>query len=245
VWNQKRDLTQNGEYVRPWVLVLNECGNRVSIMYLDTKTSKRQTSALLIQIRECSNSFTGHISMKLRDQASTADPVFQGQNIINTSPPSKNRSSIEHLPSRPAKELFEDSMNRLITLEWIPFNQYAPGIIHKGYREYEELKLLIQSYSWPETFDGAAFDAAAERWKGFDRVRSKAEEPVNKVEELQVNLNWNQDMLAITLIVSATGSGTTIPANPLGRWRALSRVGVENARCQGCGGEAGCGDEGG
>jgi hypothetical protein len=50
--------SENGEYVRPWVLVLNECGNRVSIMYLDTKTSKRQTSALLIQIRECSNSFT-------------------------------------------------------------------------------------------------------------------------------------------------------------------------------------------
>jgi hypothetical protein len=86
-------------------------------------------------------------------------------------------------------------MNRLITLEWIPLNQYAPGIIYKGYREYEELKLLIQSYSWPETFDGAAFDAVAERWEGFDRVRSKAEEPVNKVEELQVNLNWNQDML--------------------------------------------------
>ncbi len=31
--------SENEQYVRPWVLVLNECGNHGSIMYLDTRTS--------------------------------------------------------------------------------------------------------------------------------------------------------------------------------------------------------------
>jgi hypothetical protein len=43
---------ENGEYVRPWVLVLNECGNHGSIMYLDTRTSEHQVPALSMQIRE-------------------------------------------------------------------------------------------------------------------------------------------------------------------------------------------------
>lgn len=31
---------ENGKYVMPWVLVLNECGNHGSIMYFDTRNSK-------------------------------------------------------------------------------------------------------------------------------------------------------------------------------------------------------------
>ena len=31
---------ENGEYVRPWVLVLTECGNRGSVVYYDTRNGK-------------------------------------------------------------------------------------------------------------------------------------------------------------------------------------------------------------
>jgi len=32
---------ENGEYVRPWVIVLADCGNHGSIIYLNTKTGKK------------------------------------------------------------------------------------------------------------------------------------------------------------------------------------------------------------
>jgi hypothetical protein len=133
--------------------------------------------------------------MEWQDQGSTSDPVFQGQERIDTGPPSRNKNSIEHLPSRPTKELFEDFTNRLITLEWIPFKHYSPVIIQEGYDEYEDLKLLFLSYGWPDAFDSAAFDAAAERWREFDKVRSEAEAPVKKVKGLQWRLKAEQDIL--------------------------------------------------
>jgi hypothetical protein len=33
---------KNGEYVRPWVLALTECGNRGSIVYYDTRNGKNR-----------------------------------------------------------------------------------------------------------------------------------------------------------------------------------------------------------
>ena len=38
----------NGEYVRPWVLVLTESGNRGSIVYYDTKNGTFTLSSILI-----------------------------------------------------------------------------------------------------------------------------------------------------------------------------------------------------
>jgi len=57
--------------------------------------------------------------MEGQDSGETTDPVFQNHPSKSMRDPI-NRNSIEHLPSRPAKDLLEDCMNRLMTLEWIP-----------------------------------------------------------------------------------------------------------------------------
>lgn len=118
-----------------------------------------------------------------------ADPYFYGKfnwsaAMENEHPVNKNR--IEHFPSRPAKDLFADFTNRLMTLEWIPFNTYGPRIFSKGDSpEYQDLKLMFETYGWPGELDGEGFDAASRRWKEFNRVRSDAKQLMNKVEELE------------------------------------------------------------
>ncbi len=86
-------------------------------------------------------------------------------------------------------------MNRLVTLEWIPFNNYGPTILSKGAEEYEDVKLLFESYGWPESFDGAAFDAAAGRWREFRSVRSIADAPTEKVKYQKQILAREREML--------------------------------------------------
>ncbi len=107
--------------------------------------------------------------MQWQIERSSSDPVFFGQDYYDRHSPPKNKNSIKNLPSRPAKELFKDFMNRLVTLELIPFNQYSRKMLFRGYEEYEDLKLLFQIYGWPEKSDGASFDSAAKRWKEFDK----------------------------------------------------------------------------
>ncbi|KAE8453841.1 hypothetical protein EG329_007617 [Mollisiaceae sp. DMI_Dod_QoI] len=162
---------ENGNYVMPWVLVLNECGNHGSIMYFDTRNN--------------------HITMIWQGGAGggCADPYFYGKfnwsaAMEHQHPINKNR--IEHFPSRPAKDLFADFANRLMTLEWIPFNTSGPRIFTKeAGTEYPDLKLLFETYGWPGELDAEGFDAASRRWKEFNRVRSEAKEMIGKVNKLE------------------------------------------------------------
>lgn len=63
----------------------------------------------------------------------SSDPFFEEARLAKgykrPEKKSKNRNSIDHLPSRPAKEVLEDFMNRLRNLEWIPYSQGYPQII--------------------------------------------------------------------------------------------------------------------
>ncbi|KUJ16033.1 uncharacterized protein LY89DRAFT_783263 [Mollisia scopiformis] len=162
---------ENGKYVMPWVLVLNECGNHGSIMYFDTRN--------------------GHITTIWQGGAGggNADPYFYGKFGWSTAlehehPVNKNR--IEHFPSRPAKDLFADYTNRLMTLEWIPFNTYGPRIFEKSAKEeYVDLKLLFETYGWPGELDAKGFDAASRRWKEFNRIRREATKLMTEVQDLE------------------------------------------------------------
>jgi hypothetical protein len=102
------------------------------------------------------------------------DPAFAGRR--NSSPPPGNQNSINNLPSRPAKEMLEDFMNRHQSLEWIPFYLNSYRIFRAGERYHDELKQLFEYYGWPNNFDGAGFDVAADRWRTFNRVRGLVEE---------------------------------------------------------------------
>lgn len=110
------------------------------------------------------------------------DPVFSGR--TEGSPSSVNQNSIDNLPSRPAKEMLEDFMNRHQTLQWIPFYLNAYRIFLEGEPEHDELKHLFEYYGWPDNFDGPAFDVGANRWRTFNRVRGLVDETKRKAPQV-------------------------------------------------------------
>ena len=110
------------------------------------------------------------------------DPVFSDRR--NGSSFSVNQNSIDYLPSRPAKEMLEDFMNRHLTLEWIPFYLNAYCIFREGDTHHDELKQLFEYYGWPDDFNAPAFDVAADRWRTFDSVRGLVEESKRKVPQV-------------------------------------------------------------
>ncbi|TGO82343.1 hypothetical protein BPOR_0855g00020 [Botrytis porri] len=91
---------ENGEYMRPWELCINGCGNHGAMMFLDTRN--------------------GHITMEGQDSGRSEDP---GAYNLHRGLQSRNRNSHDHLPSRHARELFEDFTNRLLKLQWIPSSE--------------------------------------------------------------------------------------------------------------------------
>lgn len=111
------------------------------------------------------------------------DPVFSGRR--GGSPSSVNQNSIDDLPSRPAKEMLDDFMNRHGTLEWVPFYLNAYRIFRAGDTHHAELKQLFEYYGWPDNFDEEGFDIGADRWRTFNRVRGLVEEKKKKVPQVQ------------------------------------------------------------
>jgi hypothetical protein len=110
------------------------------------------------------------------------DPVFAGRRSLT--PPSGNQNSIDNLPSRLAKEILEDFINRHQTLEWIPFYLNAYRIFREGETHHAELKQLFEYYGWPDNFDCEGFDIAADRWRTFNRVRALVEGKKKKVPQV-------------------------------------------------------------
>ncbi|KAF4634802.1 hypothetical protein G7Y89_g3300 [Cudoniella acicularis] len=153
---------EGGIYVMPWVCVLNDDGHRGSEITID-------------------------------DQGRCGDPFFQEQNIRirpGMLPHPKNKNRIEHLPSRPAADLFNDISGKLRSLEWVPFSdgmrilfppfKDSPHFDEDAPCEYEEVKMMYEAYGWPDQFDGKGFDDAMERYLEFSRVRRDAREPFAK-----------------------------------------------------------------
>jgi hypothetical protein len=124
----------------------------------------------------------GHITLE-DFHGGSKDLFFQDRRYLTPAALSVNQNSIDNLPSRPAKELLEDFMNRHMTLEWIPFYLNRYRIFHKQDPEHAELKRLFEYYGWPNNFEGEAFDAAADRWRTFNRVRGLVENTKSKAEQ--------------------------------------------------------------
>ncbi|PQE05804.1 centromere kinetochore component CENP-T domain-containing protein [Rutstroemia sp. NJR-2017a BVV2] len=147
--------SEDGPYVRPWELVINECGNRGSIMYLNTRNGEQighvVETGLLIMVEDT-----------LR---------WKGRTLETAGELGTNRHLHDHLPSRHAKELFEDFMNRLLKLEWIPSSEDRM-ILRECDEEFYDVKLLFLTYGWPNNFDSSGFDDAYVRLREFFVIRS-------------------------------------------------------------------------
>lgn len=64
-------------------------------------------------------------------------------------------------------------------LEWIPLKWFLPVMVHPDDPVHWELKMMFETYGWKcggskSVLEGEDFDAAAKRWKEFERVRGKA-----------------------------------------------------------------------
>jgi hypothetical protein len=77
--------------------------------------------------------------MEGQDSGDCTDPTLQG---VQEGEPATNRHLHDHLPSRHAKELFEDFLNRLLKLEWIPSSEN-----HVMLRDCDEEVLFIRASS--------------------------------------------------------------------------------------------------
>lgn len=178
---------ENGEYVRPWELCINECGNGGPIIYLDTRN--------------------GHITVIGQESSRCEDPGLSGFPERSEGP---NRNSHAHLPSRHAKEFFEYCRNGLLKLQWIPSSEDRK-MVYESDEEYGDLKRLFRTYGWPHNFNSAGFDSAYTRWREFIDVKQIAaycaKDVIHAIHHLDpLRKTW-------TLIPAAylTGSGIAIP----------------------------------
>lgn len=73
--------------------------------------------------------------MEGQDSGQSTDPKFEAYGYVERP---GNRNAIEGMPSRPAKELFEDFMNKLVTLEWVPKGLENPSILYDYGEPYGE-----------------------------------------------------------------------------------------------------------
>ncbi|TGO21917.1 hypothetical protein BPAE_0193g00030 [Botrytis paeoniae] len=156
---------ENGEYMRPWEICINECGNHGTMMFLDTRN--------------------GHITMEGQDSGDSEDPgVYNFSGGLR----SRNRNSHEHLPSRHARELFEDFTNRLLKLHWIPSSEDR-RMLSEWDEEYEDLRLLFRTYGWPHNFNHTSFDSAYSRWREFLTIKSHACDSASEIIDQKLNLD--------------------------------------------------------
>lgn len=98
---------EDGLYMRPWYLALNQMGNHGSLLILNTKD----------------------FNMWLVDQmGSVTDPALRDAPQKKTA----NRNDLSQYPSRPATELLRDMIDRIRTLEYVPGGLYGPE--HQEYQ---------------------------------------------------------------------------------------------------------------
>jgi hypothetical protein len=117
----------------------------------------------------------GHITV-VNSMGGCGDPGLRGKSMKIPYKDLVNKNSIEHYPSRPAKQFFRDITIRLHTLEWIPFD----NIINVGGErnaEHADLELLFRNYGWPSNFDADAFDQGAKRYREFKKVQRQLAQP--------------------------------------------------------------------
>lgn len=126
---------ENGPYMRPWYVALNQLGNHGTIMVLDLKSR--------------------HLWMEDQEGPWTTDPELRDA-AGEHHPISKNRNAFENVPSRPVDVVLKDLMRKFVELEWVP------GMPSPGSRDWSAYtyKRLYLEHGWPDNFNGTAFDIA-------------------------------------------------------------------------------------
>lgn len=147
--------SENGPYMRPWHMALNQLGNHGAVLLLDTWTNR-----ILVEDQECGCSM---------------DPWLSQYDYEETW--SKNRNTWEHLPSRHAPDVLRDFMSKFRKLEWLP------GVSEWAF-EYEAVKQLYITHGWPDTFNLTAFKVAKEHLDEDLDAQRRLEEPVQEVNRL-------------------------------------------------------------
>ncbi|TGO42404.1 hypothetical protein BHYA_0009g00830 [Botrytis hyacinthi] len=156
---------ENGEYMRPWEICINECGNHGTMMFLDTRN--------------------GHVTMEGQDSGRSEDPgVYNYPGGLQ----SRNRNSHDHLPSRHAREVFEDFTNRLLKLQWIPSSEDR-RMLSEWDEDYEDLRLLFRTYGWPHNFNHTSFDSAYSSWREFLAIKNHACDSASDITNQKFNLD--------------------------------------------------------
>ncbi|KAF7925816.1 hypothetical protein EAE99_005851 [Botrytis elliptica] len=155
----------DGEYMRPWEICINACGNHGTMMFLDIRN--------------------GHITMEGQDSGESEDP---GVHNFPEGLRSRNRNSHDHLPSRHAREVFEDFTNRLLKLQWIPSSEDRK-MLSEWDEDYEDLRLLFRTYGWPHNFNHTSFDSAYSRWREFSTIKNHACDSASDIINQKLNLD--------------------------------------------------------
>lgn len=89
---------ENGPYMRPWYVAINQLGKHGTIIVLDLKTRQ--------------------LWMEDQEGGGTSDPGLRGMGEHRQV--SKNRNAFDNVPSRRVDVVLEDLMRRFVTLEWVP-----------------------------------------------------------------------------------------------------------------------------
>lgn len=144
---------EDGVYMRPWYLPLNDMGNHGSLMVLNTRD----------------------FHMWFVDQmGGVMDPALEHLPTKETT----NRNDMEQYPNRPATEFLRDIIERFRSLEYIP-----GGLYDEQQQEYSDFKRMYVSAGWPDNFDKATFDRLREEREQAQQDRGKAEEPLNQLKK--------------------------------------------------------------
>lgn len=136
----------------------------------------------------------------------TSDPALWGKPCSKKE--SKNRNSLDSIPSRRAVEFFTDMKLRFHTLQWIPFQNRihcASDARSPPNKEHDDLEMLFRAYGWPDRFDKTAFDQGAKRYKEFQKVFYVQGEPKRVFECATSFVGYSQKDLQ-KLLIRRTGN---------------------------------------
>lgn len=135
---------ENGPYMRPWYIAINQLGNHGTIIVLDLKSR--------------------HLWMEDLEGGWTTDPGL-GTAAKDHKQVSKNRNAFEKVPSRPVDVVLEDLMRKFVELEWVP-GMPPP---ETGDLSADTYKRLYLEDGWPDAFNGTAFDIARHAFEDAKR----------------------------------------------------------------------------
>ena len=161
---------ENGPYMRPWYVAVNQLGNHGTVMVLDLKTRR--------------------LWMEDQEGGWTSDPGLR--DIGEYRQVSENRNAFENVPSRRVDVVLKDLMRKFEEVEWVPGGFY-PGT---GDLTADVYKSLYLEHGWPDNFNGSGFHVARLAFEDAKSERYSAEQPFREVSTYRGWLKGSQEKIA-------------------------------------------------